>query len=124
MAGAVLLQGARRLAIIYGAILAGTVALSALLGLAAGASIARSIAVGLYVVGAVFLVGCFVVGARGPLRGSGQSGESAPLLGARRLRRATADERTESSRTSILLFVLGLTLVVLGSLVDPAHSAF
>jgi hypothetical protein len=124
VAGGVLLQGARRLAIIYGAILAGTVALSALLGLAAGGSVERAIAVGLYIVGAVFLVGCFVVGARGPLRGSGQGGESVPVLGARRLRRATADERSESSRTAILLFVLGLTLVVLGSLVDPAHSAF
>jgi hypothetical protein len=121
---AVLRQAARRLAIIYGSILAGTVVLSTLIGLAAGASIARSIAVGLYVVGAVFLVGCFVVGARGPLRGSGQGGESVPVVGARRLRRATADERTESSRTAILLFVLGLTLVVLGSLVDPTHSAF
>ena len=106
MAGTVLLQGARRLAIAYGAILAATVVVSALLGLLAGASIARSIAVGLYVVGAVFLVGCFVVGARGPLRGSGRGGENVPLLGARNLRRATADERTESSRTAVLLFVL------------------
>jgi hypothetical protein len=124
VAGAVLLQGARRLAIAYGAVLAGTVVVSTLLGLAAGASIARSIAVGLYVVGAVFLVGCFVVGARGPLRGSGERGESVPIVGARRLRRATSDERTESSRTAVLLFVLGLTLVVLGSLLDPAHRAF
>ena len=124
MAGTVLLQGARRLAIAYGAILAATVVVSALLGLLAGASIARSIAVGLYVVRAVFLVGCFVVGARGPLRGSGRGGENVPLLGARNLRRATADERTESSRTAVLLFVLGLTLVVLGSLLDPAHRAF
>jgi hypothetical protein len=124
VAGTVLLQGARRLAIAYGAILAATVVVSALLGLLAGASIARSIAVGLYVVGAVFLVGCFVVGARGPLRGSGRGGENVPLLGARNLRRATADERTESSRTAVLLFVLGLTLVVLGSLLDPAHRAF
>jgi hypothetical protein len=124
VAGTVLLQGARRLAIAYGAILAATVVVSALLGLLAGASIARSIAVGLYVVGAVFLVGCFVVGARGPLRGSGRGGENVPLLGARNLRRATADERTESSRTALLLFVLGLTLVVLGSLLDPAHRAF
>lgn len=124
MVNGVLLQGARRLAIIYVAILAGTVAVSALLGLAAGASVARSIAVGLYVVGSVFLVGCFVVGARGPLRGSGQRGENVPVVGARRLRRATQDERTESSRTAILLFVLGLTLVILGSLLDPAHTAF
>jgi hypothetical protein len=93
-------------------------------GLAAGASVARSVAVGLYVVGAVFLVGCFVVGARGPLRGSGRGGESVPLLGARRVRRASSEERSEASRTAVLLFVLGLTLIVLGSLLDPAHRAF
>lgn len=120
----VLLQAARRLAIIYGAILAGTVLVSALIGLAAGASVARSIAVGLYVVGAIFLVGCFVVGARGPLRGSGRSGENVPIAGARRLRRATVEERSEASRTAVLLFVIGLTLVVLGALLDPAHRAF
>jgi hypothetical protein len=45
------------------------------------------------------------------------------MFGARRFRRATTDERTEASRTAILLFLLGLTLVVLGSLIDPAHSA-
>jgi hypothetical protein len=121
---AVLFQAARRLAIIYGAILAVTVVVSLLLGLAAGASVGRSISVGLYVVGAVFLVGCFVVGARGPLRGRGSGGETVPLFGARGVRRATEDERSEASRTAILLFVLGLTLIVLGSLLDPAHRAF
>ena len=40
------------------------------------------------------------------------------------MRRATADERTEASRTAILLFALGLVLVVLGSVIDPAHRAF
>jgi hypothetical protein len=124
VAAVVLLQAARRLALIYAGVLATTVVLSVLLGAAAGASIARSVAVGLYVAGALFLVGTFVVGARGPLRGSGNAGETVPLLGARRFRRATADERTEASRTAILLFVLGLTLIVLGSLFDPAHNAF
>ena len=119
-----LLQAARRLVLIYAAVLTTTILLSTLLGLAAGASIARSIAVGLYVAGALFLVGCFVTGARGPLRGQGSAGESVPLLGARRIRRATSDERIESSHTAILLFVLGLSLIVLGSLVDPAHRAF
>jgi hypothetical protein len=120
----VLRQGVRRLAVAYLVVLAGTVVVSLLLGLAAGASLARSIAVGLYVAGAIFLVGCFVTGARGPLRGTGSAGESVPLFGARRYRRATSDERSEASRTAILLFVLGLSLIVLGSLFDPAHSAF
>jgi hypothetical protein len=120
----VLRRAARRIATIYAAILGGTVVLSALVGLAAGANLQRSIAIGLYVAGVTLLVGCFVVGARGPLRGVSHSGDTVPLVGARRVRRATEDERSEASRTAILLFVLGLTVVVLGALVDPAHRTF
>jgi hypothetical protein len=40
------------------------------------------------------------------------------------VRRATTDERTEASRTAILLFVMGLSLIILGSLIDPSHKAF
>ena len=124
MPGGVLLQGVRRLALIYAGVLVATVVISGLLGIAAGASFTRSVAIGLYVAGALLLLGCFVVGARGPLRGQGSAGETVPVVGARRVRRATVDERTEASRTAILLFVLGLTLIVLGSLIDPAHTAF
>jgi hypothetical protein len=124
VAGGVLLQGFRRLAVIYAAVVAATVVVSGLLGLAAGASVARSIAIGFYVTGAVFLLGCFVMGARGPLRGQGNAGEAAPIIGSRRVRRATAEERSEASRTAILLFLLGLTLILIGSLLDPAHKAF
>ncbi len=120
----VLVQAARRLGLIFGAVLGSTVVVSLLLGLAAGKSLSRSVAIGLYVAGAVALLGCFVMGARGPLRGAGSAGESTPLLAAKRVRRATSDERSEASRTAILLFVLGLVLVVIGSAIDPAHRAF
>jgi hypothetical protein len=118
----VLLAGARRIALIYAGLLGATAVVSGLLGLAAG-SVLRGLAVGYYSVGAVLLLGCFVVGARGPLRGVSERGESVPVLGARRLRRATPDERSEASRTAILLFALGLGMIVLGSVLDPAHSA-
>ena len=121
---ATLLGGVRRLAIIYLAVLGGTVVLSALIGLALGASVLRSISVGLYLAGAVLFLGCFVTGARGPLRGVNREGETVPLMGARSVRRASSDERSEAARTSILLFALGLTLVVLGALLDPAHKTF
>jgi hypothetical protein len=120
----VIVQAARRLALIFGAVLGTTVVVSLLLGLASGKSLGRSVAIGLYVAGAVALLGCFVMGARGPLRGTGSEGENAPILGARRMRRATSDERSEASRTAILLFVLGLVLVVIGSVIDPAHKTF
>jgi hypothetical protein len=117
-------QGLRRLALIYVVIFAATVVLSTLFGLAAGASIQRALAIGFYLAGAVLLGGCFVVGARGPLRGVSREGDTVPLVGARGVRRATGDERSESSRTAILLFVFGLSLVVIGSLIDPAHKSF
>jgi hypothetical protein len=119
-----LLGGVRRLAIVYAAVLGGTVVVSALVGLALGASVLRSISVGLYLAGAVLFLGCFVVGARGPLRGVNREGETVPLMGARSVRRASSDERSEAARTSILLFALGLALVVLGALLDPAHKTF
>jgi hypothetical protein len=117
-------QAARRLALIWGALLAVTLAVSVLLGLATHGNILRSMAVGLYLAGAVLLGGCFVIGARGPLRGQSREGETVSILGASRVRRATGDERSESARTAILLFVLGLSLVILGSLIDPAHKSF
>jgi hypothetical protein len=120
----VLLGAARRILIIFGGAVAVTVVLSLLIGVAAGAGAARSVSVGLYLAGAALLVGCFVTGARGPLRGVARSGETVPLLGARRVRRATAGERSDAARTAIFLFALGLVLIVFGALIDPAHKAF
>jgi hypothetical protein len=120
----VLRQAARRLAVIFLAILGVTVVLSVLFGALAGSGIQRSLAVGFYVSGALLLLGCFVVGARGPLRGVSDEGETVPLFGARKVRRATTDERSEASRTAILLFAVGLFLIVLGSGLDPAHKTF
>ncbi|HEY6962840.1 MAG TPA: hypothetical protein VI408_13205 [Gaiellaceae bacterium] len=119
-----LVAGVRRLVVIYAAIVAVTVVLSAGVGLLAGSSLARALAVGFYVAGAVLLLGCFVFGVRGPLRGEARTGEGAGLVGARRVRRATTDERSEATRTAILLFAFGISLVILGSLLDPAHTTF
>lgn len=119
-----LLAGVRRLATIGAALLATTVVLSLLLGLAAGANLGRAIAVGLYVLGVILLVGCFIFGVRGPLRGVSETGETAPIIGARGYRRATADERTESTRIALLLFALGIAVILIGSAVDPTHNAF
>lgn len=119
-----LAAGLRRIAMIYAAVIGGVLVLSLLLGLAAGSNILRAMAVGLYLAGAALLVGCFIFGVRGPLRGVSREGDVVPVAGARRIRRATGDERSEAARTSILLFVLGLGLIVLGSLIDPAHRSF
>jgi len=115
---------ARRIAIISVALLGGTVVISALIGLAAGAGLERSISVGLYVLGALLLLGCFLFGVRGPLRGVSATGETVPVVGARGVRKASGDERTEATRVALLLFVLGLAVVFLASLIDPAHKNF
>jgi hypothetical protein len=120
----VLLAGVRRLATIGAGLLATTVVLSLLLGVIAGAGLERSVSVGLYILGVILLVGCFIFGVRGPLRGVSETGETAPIVGARGYRRATADERTESTKIAILLFVLGVVIIVIGSAIDPTHKAF
>ena len=117
-------QAARRILLIYGIVLGGTIALALLFALAAGTDAERAVAVGLYLAGAAFLVGCFVVGARGPLRGVSQEGDTVPLVGAHGVRRATGDERLDATKTAIMLFVLGLSLVVIASAFDPAHRTF
>jgi hypothetical protein len=119
-----LLAGLRRIAVTYVALVAATVGTSALLGLAAGGNVDRAVAIGLYIVGALLLVGCFVFGVRGPLRGVSETGDPSPLVGARRLRTASRDERSEATRTSLLLFFVGLSLIVLGSMIDPSRRAF
>ena len=110
-----LLAGVRRLVGIAVALLGGTVALSILLGLAAGSGVARSVSVGLYVLGTLLLVGCFVFGVRGPLRGVSRTGETVPLVSSRQIRRATEEERTEATKTALLLFMFGTSR-------DPARQ--
>ena len=119
-----LLRAARRIAIILGGIAGVTVAVSVVIGLIAGSGLARSVSVGFYVAGVALLAGCFIVGARGPLRGVNRTGETVPVLGARRVRRATGEERADSVQTALFLFALGLVLVVVAALIDPAHQAF
>jgi len=131
------LQGAlRRIAAIVAVLVGGTAAISAALGALAGRSILHSLATGYYLVGAAVLLGCFVIGVRGPLRrDSGDDGEvpaippslfSSQRLPSRRrkTRRATLEERRESRLTSLGLFALALLLIVIGSIVDPTHRAF
>jgi hypothetical protein len=88
----------------------------------------HALATGYYVVGAAILVGSFVLGSRGPWRSEAISVE--PELAAyrtrtrRRRRKATAEERAESKRGSVGLFLLGIAVVLLGALIDPARRAF
>jgi hypothetical protein len=130
------LRGAlRRIAVIVGALVGGTAAISAALGALAGKGLLHSLAVGYYLVGAGVLLCCLAVGSRGPMRADRSFDEdSADLVptsaglfrprGRRNMRKATPEERRESRMASLGLFALGVLLLLLGTAFDPARRAF
>jgi len=130
----------RRIAAIVAVTLGGTAAVSASLGALSGRSVLHALAVGYYVVGTAVLIGCFVIGARGPLRrAQGDDGEEPGMIppsmfgglfgsGSARRRRgrrkATPEERRGATLTSLGLFALGLLLILIGAVADPSRRAF
>ncbi len=117
-----LLGAARRFALMYAGVGGITVVLSLAFGALSGASLTRSIAIGLYLVGAVILIFGFFVGNRGPWRH--EHGEGGFSILPRGVRRATAQERKEAVSLSVLFVVLGFGLIILGVLSDSAHHLF
>lgn len=117
-----ILGAARRLALLYVGVGGTTVVLSLAFGALSGAPLTRSIAIGLYLIGAVVLIFGFFVGNRGPWRH--EHGEGAWSILPRGIRRATAEERREAMSLSVLFIALGFGLIVLGVLSDSAHSLF
>jgi hypothetical protein len=109
----------------FGALLGGTAVVSLVLGALMGASVARSLSLGFYIAGTGLLIGSFVVGSRGPLRPDwGPEGRQSGTFIPRGIRRASDDERTDSRKTSVVLFALGIVLVLIGTAVDPTRRAF
>ena len=99
-----------------------TVLLSLAFGAISGAPLARSIAIGLYLIGAVVLIFGFFVGNRGPWRH--EHGEGGWSILPRGIRRASPEERKESMSISVLFIVVGFGLIILGVLSDSAHKLF
>jgi hypothetical protein len=129
------LRGAfRRIALLVAVVVGFTAVASLILGALDHADLLRALAVGFYVVGAAVLICSFVIGVRGPLRpewGDRKDGElPAPRGGLaggilpRAVRRATGDERSDSKRNSIGLFLFGIALVLIGTGFDPTRHAF
>jgi hypothetical protein len=131
------LRGAlRRVAAVVAVLVCGTAAISVVLGALAGKSLSHSLAIGFYLVGAGVLFCSLALGSRGPMRTDRSVEEDEPVavggfmglarlpLGRRSLRKASPEERSESRRASLGLFVLGLLLVLLGTAFDPARHAF
>jgi hypothetical protein len=124
-----------RLAVLAGAVrrFVGLLGLAALVvlviavpvGLLLGADVARSIAVGFYIIGSFLLVAGFFIGNRGPVRLRGDETEVTPTAGmfgiglaGRRLRWATLEENEDAMSSSAVFVALGFALIVIGVLAD------
>jgi hypothetical protein len=126
-----LLAGLRRLGVIFGVVLVVTAVVSVGLGLLTGASVRRSISVGLYLVAVLcILLGLFQA-IKPPVRPLRSASEEAPpspvegMLGNRAggpIRWATGEERGESVATAGFLLGMGAILIVLGTIVDGRRA--
>jgi hypothetical protein len=107
---------ARRYLTLLAGIAAATAVVSLALGAATGAGINRSISLGFYVIGSFVLVAGFFIGNRGPARLQGE--EHGGLLGPRRVRWATREERVVTLNESAIFVSIGFLLLLIGVLVD------
>jgi hypothetical protein len=116
----------RRLVLLVVGCSVAIVAVSAVFGALAGASLDRAISLGFYGLGCFLMVSGFFIGNRGPARvkseSAGWSILPIPGMGSRALRWATPDEQNETINNSAVFIVLGLVLVLIGVLVDSRHS--
>jgi hypothetical protein len=113
-------RGAARFLALAGVVAAGIAAASLVVGVLIGASAQRSVSLGFYVIGSLLLVLGFFHGVRGPIRTRGS--EPMFLFERRALRLATREEREESLSTSALFVLLGLVLVMVGTLTDSRYG--
>ena len=93
------------------------------LAAATGQPVRRSVTVGLYLVGSVFVMMGFFAGNRAPVRADGeQPGLFGGLIPRGSARWMTASERRDQISTSALFLTLGLTLLAAGIAVDGRHA--
>ena len=113
---AALRAAARRFLTLLAGIAAVTTVVSLLLGLALGSGVHRSVSVGFYVAGSFLLIAGFFIGNRGPARLKGE--EHGGLLGPRRVRWATREERVLTLNESAILVSIGFVLIVIATIVE------
>jgi hypothetical protein len=115
----------RRIAILLAVVLGVTGVASAAFGLLLGASLARSVSTGYYIVGCFLIVVGFFSGVRGPVRPKGKVEDEKPIASTFGVgifwsgaRTATVEERTDALASAWLFLLVGVALVVAGVLVD------
>ena len=119
----VLLAGLRRFAALVGVAVAVTAVVSGLVAVLSGQPVRRSVTVGLYLVGSVFVMLGFFAGNRPPVRADGeQAGFFGGLVPRGSARWMTASERRDQISTSALFLTLGLSLLAAGVAVDGRHQ--
>lgn len=114
-----------RILALVGGLFALTIVVSLLFGALAGSNLLRAIATGFYVVGVAVLIGSFAMGIRGPMRADwGEEGRRGFMPMPRGVRRRTEEERFESKRNSVALFLLGMAFLLIGIGFDPSRHLF
>ena len=120
----VLLAGLRRFAALVGVAVAVTAVVSGLVAVLSGQPVRRSVTVGLYLVGSVFVMLGFFAGNRPPV--SAEHGDTASLFGGLIVRGSarwvTPEEQRDRRSTSALFVALGLALLAAGIAVDGRYS--
>jgi hypothetical protein len=120
-----LLAGARRFAVIAAGAIVCTAVLSLLVGVLFRASALRSLSIGFYLVGALFLTLGFFYGTRPPVRQDSSAGMFGSFFGAfygrGAVRFASPEEREESISSSAVFVTLGVVLLIFGVLFDRRH---
>ena len=122
-----LVAALRRFAGLLLVLAVGTVACSVAIGLAAGSTVARSVSVGFYLIGAFLLISGFFIGNRGPVRAKGDDFGVpifGPLMRHRMLRWATPEERDETLGISFVFVALGVVLIIFGVLADTRYRLY
>jgi len=116
----------RRIMVFFAGTVVVVSVVSVLLGALLGASVARSVSLGLTLVGSFLLISGFFVGNRGPVR---VKGDDAPLaasfiFGNRLVRWATPSEREETINLSAVFVSAGFALILIGLAADPRYTLF
>ena len=117
----------RRITVLLAGAVAAVSGVSLALGAALGASPARSVSLGLTLVGSFLLISGFFVGNRGPVRLKNEDAPAAagPFVFSNRLLRwATPNEREETLNLSAVFVSVGFTLILIGLAADPRYTLF
>jgi hypothetical protein len=120
-----LVDGLRRFGVVATVAVAVTAVLSLIVGVLAGSSVSRSLAIGFYLIGALCLMLGFFFGTRPPVRQDSNAGAFGSFFGGfygrGSVRFASREEREDAISSSAVFVTLGFVLLIFGVLFDRRH---